>query len=70
MKITVDKPVVPSKKAAAAAAAAAAAVAAANGGKQPPALGPAAMLTSVMVDNADEATIDRMGNVGQWDLVG
>ena len=70
MRITVDKPEPPSKKAAAAAAQAGAAAAAANGGKQPPPLGPATMLTSAMVDNAEEATIDRGGNVGQWDLVG
>ena len=67
VKITVNKPA-EGKKAASAAPSAATAAAASN--KQPPRLDPATMLTSAMVDNADEATIDRGGNVGQWDLVG
>ena len=65
VKVTVNKPA-QGKNAASAAPSAAAA----SGGKQPPRLAPATMLTSAMVDNADEATLDRGGYVGQWDLVG
>lgn len=70
VKITIDEPPLVNKTAIATAAVPGSAAAAVASGKQPPSFESATMLTSAMVDNADEATIDRMGNVGQWDLVG